>query len=248
MGSHVKAAWRLACALLHAVGGWFTIVFVFPRLTQQQRNDRVQSWSAQMLRHMGIRLRVQGTPPAQGPMLLVANHISWLDILVMHSARHCRFVAKADIHGWPLIGPLATGGGTLYIERESRRDAMRVVHRMAESLRAGEIVGVFPEGTTTDGTVVLPFHANLLQAAISADAPVLPMALAFFDRQGAMSLAPRYDGDITLLQTVWATLRADIDAQVVFGEPQRAGGRGRRAWARELQDAVVRLREPRAPQ
>jgi 1-acyl-sn-glycerol-3-phosphate acyltransferase len=242
VAADLKAAWRLLRALVHAVGGWFTIVFVFPRLTQAQRNERVEEWSAAMLRVMGIRLQVNGVAPAHGPMLLVANHISWLDILVMHAARHCRFVAKADIRQWPLIGALTTGGGTLYIERESRRDAMRVVHKMAESLRAGEIVGVFPEGTTTDGTLVLPFHANLLQAAISAGAPAQPMALSFHDMQGRTSLAPRYDGDITLLESVWATLRSDITAVVTYGEPQRADGRDRRAWARELRAAVVKLR------
>ncbi|MBC5763168.1 lysophospholipid acyltransferase family protein [Ramlibacter albus] len=242
MGAHLKAAWRLARALLHAVGGWFTITFAFPRLTQAERNERVQAWAARMLQVMGVQLRVEGTPPAAGPVLLVANHISWLDILVMHAARHCRFVAKADIKRWPLIGPLATGGGTLYIERESRRDAMRVVHHMAESLRAGQVVGVFPEGTTTDGTFVLPFHANLLQAAISAGAPVQPMALSFLDREGNTSLAPRYDGDISLLQSAWATLSADITAVVAFGEPQAAQGRDRRAWAHDLRDAVVNLR------
>ena len=89
-----------------------------------------------MLALLGVRLELRGRPPAAGPVLLVANHISWLDILVMHAARYCRFVSKADVKHWPLIGTLATGGGTIYIERESRRDALRVVHHMAESLQA----------------------------------------------------------------------------------------------------------------
>jgi len=120
---------------------------------------------------------VNGTPPAGGPVLLAANHISWLDIVVIHAARHCRFISKADIQHWPVVGTLATGAGTLYIERESRRDAMRVVHHMAERLSLGQVLAVFPEGTTGDGTHVLPFHANLLQAAIAVNAPIQPVAL-----------------------------------------------------------------------
>ncbi|HEX2677130.1 MAG TPA: lysophospholipid acyltransferase family protein, partial [Polyangiales bacterium] len=127
----MRAAWRLVHALAHALAGWRTIVFEFPRLTPSEREERVRLWAREMLRVLGIELRVRGTPAESGPMLLVANHISWLDILVMHASRHCRFVSKSEVERWPLIGTLATGAGTLYIERESRRHAMRVVHHMA---------------------------------------------------------------------------------------------------------------------
>jgi len=242
----MRAAVRGFRAFSHAIGGWFTIVFAFPKLTQGQRNERVQAWASDMLRILGIAMDVRGAPPRAGPMLLVANHISWLDILVMHAARHCRFVAKADIRQWPLIGTLATGGGTLYIERENRRDAMRVVHHMADSLRAGEIVAVFPEGTTTDGTKLLPFHANLIQAAVSAQAPVQPVGLRFEDSAtGEISFAARYIDDDTLVGSVWRLLTsAPLTAVVVFGEAERAEGRDRRAWARDLNEAVDVLRRP----
>jgi 1-acyl-sn-glycerol-3-phosphate acyltransferase len=243
----LRAAWRLLSALAHALGGWWTIAFTFPRMTQAQRDARVTAWARGMLGILGIELRLEGAPPAHGPVLLVANHISWLDILVMHAARHCRFVSKSDVKRWPLIGTLATGGGTLYIERESRRDAMRVVHRMAESLRAGEILAVFPEGTTSDGRDILPFHANMLQAAISADAPAQPVALSFVDAaSGAISFAASYVGDETLVGSLWRTLTAPpLAAVVVFGEPQHAQGRDRRAWAAALREAVVALRQTR---
>ncbi len=229
---------------MHALAGLGTIVFLFPRMSQTQRQERVQTWSHGMLAVMGIALQVRGTPPAAGPMLLAANHISWLDILVMHAARHCRFVAKAEVRHWPLIGTLATGGGTLYIERESRRDAMRVVHHMAESLKAGDILAVFPEGTTSDGVTLLPFHGNLLQAAISADAPVQPVALQFIDTaSGEPSLTPCYIGDDTLVGSIWRTLTGSpITAMVTYGAPEFARGRGRRAWAADLREAVDSLR------
>jgi 1-acyl-sn-glycerol-3-phosphate acyltransferase len=165
---------------------------------------------------------------------------------VMHAARHCRFVAKSDVKHWPLIGTLSTGGGTLYIEREKRRDAMRVVHHMRESLAAGEIVGVFPEGTTGDGKEVLPFHANLFQAAISARAPVQPVALRYVDAaSGADSEGPLWLGDDTLVHSLWRTVAGrPFAAHVHYGTPQHADGRDRRAWAADLHDSVTELRRP----
>jgi len=239
------AAWRLTRALLHALAGWYTVVLVFPRLEQSARDARVQAWARGMLRVLGVGLEVQGTPPSAGPLLLVSNHISWLDILVMHAARHCRFVAKADVRRWPLIGTLATGGGTLYIERASSRDALRVVHQMVRSLEAGEILAVFPEGTTSDGHGLLPFHSNLIQAAVASAAPVQPMALRFIDaRTGRMAPGPSYVGDETLLGSVWRTLSGGrLTAVVRYGLPETADGRGRRAWAADLRERVQALRD-----
>ncbi|HEX9720134.1 MAG TPA: lysophospholipid acyltransferase family protein [Ramlibacter sp.] len=241
----LRAAWRLGRALVHALAGLATIALRFPRMTEIQRDAHVQSWALRMLPLLGIRLELRGRPPVTGPVLLVANHISWLDILVMHAARHCRFVSKADVRRWPLIGTLATGAGTLYIERKSRRDAMRVVHHMAESLKRGEVVAVFPEGTTSNGVAMLPFHGNLIQAAISANAPVQPVALSFRDgKTRAISLAPCYIDEDTLVMSIWRTLTAPaITAVVHYGEPQSAQGRDRRTWANDLRSAVDGLRE-----
>jgi 1-acyl-sn-glycerol-3-phosphate acyltransferase len=241
----LRAVWKLGRGLSHVLAGFMTIVFVFPRMTQAQRDARVQAWSLDMLARLDVHLDLRGRPPANGPVLLVANHISWLDILVMHAAGHCRFVAKSEVRRWPVIGTLATGGGTLYIERESRRDAMRVVHHMAESLRRGEILAIFPEGTTSDGVDLLPFHANLIQAAVSADVPVQPVALGFFDAHSEeISLTPCYIGDDTLVGSVWRTLAGpSVVARIRYGEPQTAQGRSRRAWAADLQQAVQSLRD-----
>jgi len=240
----LKACWRLTRAVAHAASGWWTIRFTFPNLTQAERNARVQAWSRRMLELMGIKLVVQGTPPPTGPVLLISNHLSWLDITTIHAARHVRFVSKSDVKGWPLIGTLSNGSGTLYIERERRRDALRVVHHMTEALRNGDLIGVFPEGTTSDGRGLLPFHANLLQASISSGAPVLPAALRFADAAtGETSQAPRYIDDDNLVVSLWNTLRAPpLLAIVRFGEPQDPHGRDRREWAHSLHEDVQQLR------
>lgn len=222
--------------------GYFQVRRVFPTLSDDQQARAVEVWARRMLAIIGIEVRVHGHP-AQGPVLMAANHISWLDILVMHAACHCRFVAKSEIRSWPLVGALTTGGGSLYIERGSRNDAMRVVHQMAKALREGQVLAAFPEGRTGDGITLLPFHANLLQAAISAEAPIQPIALKFMDAHTqTISLAPCYREDDTLLSSLWRTLCAPpLLAHVRYGDKQFADGRSRRLWGQDLQATVALL-------
>lgn len=241
----LTGCWRLLRIVCHILGGLWIAAVRLPRLQPSQQSAQVQSWALKLLGHAGIALEVRGQPPITGPVLLVSNHISWLDIPVMHAARHCRFVSKSDVQDWPLIGTLATAAGTLYIERSSRRDALRMVHLMRDALQANEVLAVFPEGTTGDGRSLLPFHANLLQAAVSADAPVQPVGLRFADkRSGKTSFAPSYIGDETLIGSIWRTLCApSIVAIVHYGEPERADGRDRRSWNAHLRQAVEGLRQ-----
>lgn len=241
----VLVCWTALRVWAHVLSGVAQIVLLFPRLSRSQRDKRVQAWARTLLRRLSVELTILGTPARVGPILLVSNHISWLDIVALHAACHCRFVSKADVKRWPLIGTLATGGGTLFVERESRRDAMRVVQHMAQALRDGDILAVFPEGTTGDGNSVLPFHSNLIQAAILADAPVQPVALRFVEGQsGSSSQAVSYMGEESLVSSIWRTLRArELCAVVAFGTPQRADGRDRRAWAQELHREIAAMHQ-----
>lgn len=241
----LRAIWKLLRGVWHVLAGMWTIYVRFPQMAPEQREMRVQAWALQLLALWGIHLKVLGQAVSSGPALIVANHISWLDISVIHAARHCRFVSKSDIRDWPLVGTLATGAGTLYIERTSRKDALRMVKDMADAMKNGDVVAVFPEGTTSDGRDLLPFHANLIQSAIQAGAPVQPMSIQFVDdRSGEPSFAPCYIGDDTLLGSIWRTLTAPcITAVVHFGELQLAQGRDRRAWAHDLRKEVIRLRD-----
>lgn len=240
----MRVFFKLLRGIWHVMVGWFTIYFRFPQLNPAQREARVQVWATQLLRIWGIELEVRGQPVISGPTLLVSNHISWLDILVIHATRHCRFVSKSELREWPLIGTLATGAGTLYIERENRKDAKRMVNEMAHALKSGDVLAVFPEGTTGDGMGLLPFHANLIQSAIDADAPIQPLALQFVDTQTKdISMAARFVGEDTLAGSVWRTLNADhLKAVVQFGEIQNANGRSRREWAAALSKDVAALK------
>jgi len=236
---------KLLRGIWHVLVGWCTIYFRFPQLNPQQREARVQAWAMQLLRIWSIDLEVRGQAVVRGPCLMVCNHISWLDILVIHATRHCRFVSKSELKTWPLIGTLATGAGTLYIERENRKDAMRMVKDMARSLKDGDVLAVFPEGTTGDGLDLLPFHANLIQSAIDAEAPIQPLALQYFDQSTRqISMAARFVGDDTLVGSIWQTLNANgLKAVVNFGQLQNASRRDRRAWAQDLRADVIGLKK-----
>jgi 1-acyl-sn-glycerol-3-phosphate acyltransferase len=236
-------AWRV---FTHLLGGVAQGRLLLPRLSKQQRDRRIQKWARGMLKRLGVELKIVGAPAQAGPMLLVANHISWVDIVALHAVCPCHFVSKADVEHWPLLGALATGAGTIFVKRESRRDAMRVVHRMAQALKDGDILAVFPEGTTSDGSSVLPFHSSLIQAAIAADAPVQAVALQIVNgRSGRPSQAASYMGDESLVGSIWRTLcERELCAVVMLGAPQLAAGRDRRAWAQDLQREIAAMRAP----
>jgi 1-acyl-sn-glycerol-3-phosphate acyltransferase len=247
--THVNAFCKASRCVVHLLSGAVTIARQFGKATAEQKAQHVAQWAHEFLRILGVQVRTTGNAVTTGPLLVVANHVSWLDILVMLAVQPVRFVSKADVKHWPLIGWLATQVGTLYIERASRRDALRVVHHIAEALReapagtpvhTASIIAVFPEGTTSDGTMVLPFHANLVQAAIAAHAPVQAVALRYHDAAtGVLSLVPAYVDDDSLVTCVWRLLASPpVQAKVHFLDVQHADGRDRRAWAADLRAQV----------
>ena len=198
----MKAVWRLARLTPHVLHGLWIVKRRFERLTSAERHQLIQWWSAKTLRILGIELKVEGTALAAGH-LVVANHVSWLDIAAVHAVLpQARFVSKADVKHWPLVGPLVEGAGTLFIERESKRDALRVVHQAAAALQAGDCVAFFPEGTTGPGPELLPFHANLLQAAVSIDAAVLPLVLRWHEPGERFSTARGLGIEVQMLPSL----------------------------------------------
>ncbi len=236
------AVWRLARAVLHLMHGIVVIKLRFGAYSQAQREARIQWWSAKLLRLLGLELEVRGDLPAHMVRtLIVANHISWLDIAAIHAVLpQARFVSKADVLKWPLIGSLVAGAGTLFIERERKRDAIRVVHHMAEALDQGQAVAVFPEGTVGDGHELLPFHANLLQAAVTTKARLLPVALRYPDVEHAVSPVVLYTGTINLAHSVWRIAGArGLRVIVTVLPPMDIAGLDRRAAAESVQRVIA---------
>lgn len=198
----LRALWRVGRACTHLLFGVALVASRTGRDDPTLSMRHAQRWSKGFLRLLGVRVVVHGVP-RPGAKLLVANHISWLDILAIDAVAPARFVSKAEVKRWPIFSGLASASGTLYLERERPRDALRVVHQMAEAMQAGDTLAVFPEGTTGDGVHLLPFHANLLQAAIATETPVQPVALRYVDATQPNSLAVLFVGETTLLQSVW---------------------------------------------
>jgi len=230
---------RIALLLAHIVAGILITVVIFPWLALPRRNRIIRAWSRVLLVICGARLRMTGLalPPeiahtgvatgSRGRMLL-ANHISWIDVFAIHAAVPSRFVAKAEIGDWPLLGTLVTRVGTLYIERGRRHAVASMNHRVRERLRDGETVAVFPEGTTTDGRSLLPFHSNLIAPAMEVDAECWPVALRYSE-DGEPSSAAAFVGDVGLVASLWNILVAHrLQVEVAFLEPvPTAGSRDR---------------------
>ncbi len=236
----LRAPWRLAATVLHVLRGLWLAGVRMPRLDPAARHAVVQRWSLQALRIFGVEVRVSGTPYTGGPVLLVANHVSWLDIPAVHaSAPQARFVSKAAIGHWPLLGALARAGGTLFIEREKKRDALRVVHEVAAALRGTDMIAVFPEGTTGPGDTVLPFHANLLQAAITTATPVQPVVLRYSQPGQAFSVSAQYIGDTTLIASLVTVASArGLVVHVQFLPIERPAELDRRQLASRLRERI----------
>ena len=230
-----RALWRLAQAVGHGLHGLAIVLFAFPSLDVAARRERIRWWSRKMLAVLGLAFESDGEP-VRHPALLVANHVSWLDIMAVHAVvPEARFVSKADVKAWPLVSRLVDAAGTLYLEREKKRDALRVVHAVAAALDGGEVVAIFPEGTTSTGHGLLPFHANLLQAAIATATPVQPVALRYADATHAVSEAVEFIGDTGILTSLWRTSCGEgVRLRLTFLAPRPSRSADRRALAAQL--------------
>jgi len=172
------------------------------------RAPLLRFWSRSLLRILDISVEVRGTPPPPG-VALVANHLSYLDIVVLGSLVDAVFVAKADVAGWPGIGALARRAGTIFIERTRKRDLVRVLPLVESQLRAGRTVVFFPEGTSTAGDVILPFRSSLFAAAVRTSRPAACAALHYATdaRDPHAALAVCWWGDMSFLPHLFALMK-----------------------------------------
>lgn len=175
----------------------------------------VRAWTRAILWALGIRARGIGTP-LPDPVMFVANHSSWLDIELLHTQRAACFVAKAEIARWPLVGWLAASAGTIFHHRGSTDSLSQVIAVMAERLRGGRAVAVFPEGGIGEHVGLRPFHARILQAALDAEAPLQPVALRYSRHGIAWPGVGFADGE-SFVGNIWRLLgEAPFDAEVHF--------------------------------
>jgi len=241
---------RLTRVALHLARGIAIAAFVFPWLDKARRAGHARRWAARLLRVLAIRLELKGAPPSAGTAaLLVANHVSWLDPFVISAVRPVRFVAKSEVRRWPVIGWLTAQGGTVFVVRSRRHHTAYVNQSVVAAMRSGEVFAVFPEGTTTDGSVVLPFHASLLQPAFESGAPLVPVALRYLRADGSLCTEAAYDGDKTIFDTLRAMVALPaIRAELQFLAPLAgADHRHRRALARAAEHAIASALRRAAP-
>lgn len=237
---------RVARLTGHLARGLFILATRYPRLSDNAQQLEVRRWARDVLHAIGASVQVSGSPPpssAEGlPVrcLLVGNHVSWMDIIVLLSVCPVTFVAKSEIRRWPLVGRLCTSVGTLFIERTRRSAAKRVNAIVTDALSRGQLVFIFPEGTTTDGTGVGHFHSALFQSASDAAAMVQPVALRYSDNKGRYCAAPNFVGETTFLESLWSSTSAPhIVATLAFLAPRDAAGRDRRLLAEEARHAIA---------
>lgn len=213
---------------------WLGAVVVAPRLAVTSRNALVARFAAGSLAILGVRVRTGGAQPLRdGPVLVVANHVSWLDVYLLNTVLGgTRHVAKSEVARWPVAGAIARGFGTFFHARGSFRDAARVKDEVAAALRAGERVVVFPEGTTSGGDAVGRFHAAFFQAAVDAGVPVQAVALRYPGSNGLPDPAAAFVGDMTFVASLARILRRRrLEARLTFGPVLLPGQLARRELA-----------------
>jgi 1-acyl-sn-glycerol-3-phosphate acyltransferase len=232
-------AFRKARIFAHLLHGMWTVATRFPNATPQVRMELNRAWSVEMLRRCGMKLVVHNDQARlDSGALVVGNHVSWIDIYVVNAWRPTPFVSKAEVRSWPVVGWLAQQLDTIFLQREKRSDAKRIMHELAQRLVRGELMCVFPEGTTSLGRDLLPFHSNLFQAPVSAACPVQPICLMYEDANGRQSEAPAYIDDLTLPFTLNAMLRDTPLTAHLYVCDAIAPGADRRVLARQAQAAV----------
>ncbi len=224
----------LAASVLH-----YWLLRVRGSLTLQQRAVWLQSMAHACLDALDIRCRVYGEPPARG--LVVANHLSYLDVPILSAVMPCFFVSKTEIDRWPFFGKAARSGGTIFIDRSSRASAVQVARQIADRLSLSIPVLLFPEGTSTDGSQLLRFHPTLFEAAVAAGAPVTSATIRYVLEDGRPERDLCWFGDEAFLPHIWKALGAEeFFAEVRFGQPCIYTDRRRAAKATHAEINAVR--------
>jgi 1-acyl-sn-glycerol-3-phosphate acyltransferase len=234
----LRALWRLGRVVVHLGYGAGVVATVFPFAGNGRRGALKRRWSRQLLSMLGLRLTHGDSARLSG--LVVANHISWLDVFVINAMQPVAFVAKDEVRDWPVIGWLSARTETLFMARDNRRAAHAMGQQVAAMLAAGATVAVFPEGTTTEGDDVLPFRGALLQGAVDAGATVQPLVLRYVSADGTRSTVAAYCGETSLLTSIWRIATASsLIAVCQRLAPLDARGSSRRELAAACTERVL---------
>jgi 1-acyl-sn-glycerol-3-phosphate acyltransferase len=204
------------------------------------RTEWLHRWSRFASRVVGIRVTTNGSMPRSG--LLVCNHLSYLDVIVLSSIRPCVFVAKRDVASWPLFGWLAHAAGTIFVDRERRLSSPNSVDIIRNAIANGAVVVLFPEGTSSDGSTVLPFKPALLESAVQLRCSIAAASIEYALDDGSVADEVCYWRDMTLVPHLLNLFfKREIRANYSFS-PARIRAGNRKEIARELRDEIVSIR------
>ena len=213
--------------------------FIYPRVDAATRARLKQRGSRAIIDALGVELETGETMSPTGS-LIVANHISWLDIFVINAVRPASFVAKSEVRKWPFIGWLAAKNDTVFLARGTRGHARTVNVEIDARLDAGLDVAIFPEGTTTDGRRLLAFPSALLQPAVETRRPIQPLAISYHDARGGLSTAAAFTGQTSLPQCFRAILASrSLKARVWPCADVDVGGKTRREACEQAHAAIA---------
>jgi 1-acyl-sn-glycerol-3-phosphate acyltransferase len=240
MKAQLTALFRAIRLLCHLAYG-LSLAMIYPLFRLPARQAILKRWSAELLQILHVQLEISGHParPLEQGAFLVANHISWLDVFAINAAKPSCFIAKSEVNGWPLIGMLCRRTRTIFIERDIRRDTVRINRQVGGMLGEGEWVVLFPEGTSTDGTHVRHFHPSLFQSAIDCKATIQPVAVRYHDGTGAHCGDAAFIGDMNFLESLLKILSSpSLHVTLILLAPLACAGKNRRILAAEAQTAV----------
>jgi 1-acyl-sn-glycerol-3-phosphate acyltransferase len=229
---------------MHIGAAFIVLRFVWPRADANRRHEIAVRWSKDLLAILAIHVRLEGKPPphARHGAMIAANHVSWADIFAIAAVRHTRFIAKSEIRDWPLAGWLAQKSGTIFITRARRHDTARINALVHDALAGGECVGLFPEGTTTEGDRLLKFHSSLFEPAVANRARVYPVAVRYENPDGTVLRSAAYVGDLSFAQSLGLVVRTrETIVRIAFADPIDPGHLSRQQVAAEAHQRVATL-------
>lgn len=226
---------RLGCHLVYGA----LLATTYPRFPQTIRQSILKRWSDELLKILHVRLEIAGHGQTLVGTMLIANHVSWLDVFAINTISPSCFIAKSEVRDWPLLGMLCRQARTVFIDRNLRRDTLHINRQISELIANGECVALFPEGTSTDGSQIRHFHSSLFQSAIDCEAAIQPVAIRYHDGSGKPCNDAAFIDDMSFIRSlINILLSRSLHATLVLLPALSCAGENRRTLASKAQTAI----------
>jgi 1-acyl-sn-glycerol-3-phosphate acyltransferase len=236
----LRAGFRGVRVASHIVYGMLLAVF-FQFLSQINQQRIIKNWSCALLEILNVKLKAHDYlyPEKLPARILVANHISWLDVVALNAIIPASFIAKDELRNWPVLGWLCHRAGTLFVKRNIRRDTLRINSLISGALKQGNCIALFPEGTTSDKELPSHFHSSLLQGAIDVNAALCPVAIRYHNKDGETCFDAAFIGDMNFIQSLWKIMCSpSLHVSIMYLRPIYTEGKNRRSLALAAHECI----------